>query len=68
MDSVVNCKGVAITEVNGGRHITLTVKIESKIGKSTTTLRDAPEIDTYVQNRIVKKTGAARVVVHTEPS
>jgi len=68
VNSVVNCKDIAITEVNGEHHITLTVKIESKIGKSLTTLRYAHEIATDVQNRIIMKTGAARVVVHTEPS
>lgn len=68
VDSVVNCKDIAITEVNGDQHITLTVEIESKIGKSLTTLRYAHEIATHVQNRIIMKTGAARVVVHTEPS
>ena len=68
VDSVVNCKDIAITEVNGEQHITLTVEIESKIGKSPTTLRYAHEIATHVQNRIIMKTGAARVVVHTEPS
>jgi cation diffusion facilitator family transporter len=68
VNSVVSCKDIAITEVNGEHHITLTVKIESKIGKSLTTLRYAHEIATDVQNRIIMKTGAARVVVHTEPS
>jgi divalent metal cation (Fe/Co/Zn/Cd) transporter len=68
VDSVVNCKDIAITEVNGEQHITLTVEIESKIGRSLTTLRYAHEIATHVQNRIIMKTGAARVVVHTEPS
>jgi cation diffusion facilitator family transporter len=68
VESVVNCKDVAITEVNGEQHITLTVKIESKIGKSVTTLRDAHQIATHVQNHIILQTGAARVVVHTEPS
>lgn len=68
VDSVVNCKDVAITEVNGEQHITLIVKIESKRGQSITTLRDAHEIATHVQNRIIKQTGAARVIVHTEPS
>ena len=68
VDSVVNCKDIAITEVNGEQHITLTVEIESRIGKSPTTLRYAHEIATHVQNRIIMKTGAARVVVHTEPS
>lgn len=66
--SVVNCKDIAMTEVNGEQHITLTVEIESKIGQSLTTLRHAHEIATHVQNRIIMKTGAARVVVHTEPS
>ena len=68
VDSVVNCEDIAITEVNGEQHITLTIKIESKIGKSLITLRYAHEIATHVQNRIIKQTGAARVVVHTEPS
>jgi cation diffusion facilitator family transporter len=68
IDSVVACKDVAIVEVNGDKHITLTIKIESRIGKSLTTLRDAHEIATNVQNRIINQTGATRVVVHTEPS
>jgi cation diffusion facilitator family transporter len=68
VDSVVNCKDVAIVEVNRDQHITLTIKIESRIGKSLTSLRDAHEIATDVQNRIINQTGATRVVVHTEPS
>jgi cation diffusion facilitator family transporter len=66
--SVVNCKDVAIVELNGDQHITLTIEIESRIGKSLTTLRDAHEIATDVQNRIINQTGASRVIVHTEPS
>ena len=68
VQSVVNCKDVAIVELNGGQHITLTIEIESRIGKSFTTLRDAHEIATNVQNRIINQTGASRVIVHTEPS
>lgn len=66
--SVVNCKDVAIVELNGDQHITLTIEIESRIGNSLTTLRDAHEIATDVQNRIINQTGASRVIVHTEPS
>ena len=68
VQSVVNCKDVAIVELNGEQHITLTIEIESRIGKSLTTLRDAHEIATNVQNRIITQTGASRVIVHTEPS
>ena len=68
VQSVVNCKDVAIVELNGDQHITLTVEIESRIGNSLTTLRDAHEIATDVQNRIINQTGASRVIVHTEPS
>src|ERR671911_232752 len=68
VQSVVNCKDVAIVELNGDQHITLTIEIESRIGNSLTTLRDAREIATDVQNRIINQTGASRVIVHTEPS
>src|ERR671919_1469743 len=68
VQSVVNCKDVAIVELNGDQHITLTIEIESRIGNSLTTLRDAHEIATNVQNRIITQTGASRVIVHTEPS
>jgi cation diffusion facilitator family transporter len=68
VQSIVNCKDVAIVELNGDQHITLTIEIESRIGNSLTTLRDAHEIATDVQNRIINQTGASRVIVHTEPS
>jgi cation diffusion facilitator family transporter len=68
VQSVVKCKDVAIVELNGDQHITLTIEIESRIGNSLTTLRDAHEIATDVQNRIINQTGASRVIVHTEPS
>ena len=68
VQSVVNCKDVAIVELNGDQHITLTIEIESRIGNSLTTLRDAHEIATDVQNRIINQTGASRVIVHAEPS
>src|SRR5918996_4673337 len=68
VQSVVNCKDVAIVELNGDQHFTLTIEIESRIGNSLTTLRDAHEIATDVQNRIINQTGASRVIVHTEPS
>lgn len=68
VQSVVSCKDVAIVELNGDQHITLTIEIESRIGNSLTTLRDAHEIATDVQNRIINQTGASRVIVHTEPS
>ena len=68
VESVVSCKDITIVKVNGDQHIALTVNIEPKVGKSLTTLRDAHEIATDVQNRIIDRTGATRVVVHTEPS
>jgi cation diffusion facilitator family transporter len=68
VDRIVNCKDVAIVDVNGELHITLTIKIEGNAEKSPTTLKDAHEIATHLQNLIMKHTGAARVVVHTEPA
>jgi cation diffusion facilitator family transporter len=68
VDSIVNCKDVAVVDVNGEQHITLTINIESKMRKSPTTLKDAHEIATHVQNLIMKQTGVTRVVVHTEPA
>jgi cation diffusion facilitator family transporter len=68
VESVVSCKDVAIVRVNGDQHITLTIKIKPKVGKSLTTLKDAHEIATDVQNRIINRTGATRVVVHAEPT
>lgn len=65
---VVDCKDIAVVDVNGEQHITLTINIKDKSGKSATTLEDAHRIATYVQDLIVKQTGAGRVIVHTEPA
>ena len=68
IDRVVDCKDISAVDINGERHITLTIKIKAGIGKTATTLEDAHRIATYVQNLIIEQTGASRVIVHTEPA
>ncbi len=68
IDRVVGCKDVSAVDINGEQHITLTINIKDEIGKTATTLEDAHRIATYVQNLIIKQTGASRVIVHTEPA
>jgi cation diffusion facilitator family transporter len=69
VDEVVAFKDIRVFDnVNGEQHITLTVNITSKKGsiKTSITLDDAHRIATKVQNMIIDKTEATRVVVHTE--
>jgi cation diffusion facilitator family transporter len=64
---VADCKNIGITTVAGETHITLTI-ILSNTDSRKMTIQEAHRIATNVQNVIVKQTGAARVIVHEEPS
>jgi cation diffusion facilitator family transporter len=69
VDGVLAFRDIKVfDDVTGEQHITLTIKLSSKKGEKTTptTLEDAHRVATKVQNMIIKETGAARVVVHTE--
>jgi cation diffusion facilitator family transporter len=67
-DRVVDCSDIGIVDINGERHITLTVKIKPAIEKTTITVEEAHTIATNIQNQIIKDTGASRIIVHTEPA
>jgi cation diffusion facilitator family transporter len=69
IDEVLDFKDIRVfDDVTGGQHITLTICLTSKNGTMATslTLEDAHKIATKVQNMIINRTGAMRVVVHTE--
>ena len=69
VDEVIAFKDIRVfDDVNGERHITLTICLTPKIGTVATslTLENAHKIATKVQNMIINCTGATRVVVHTE--
>jgi hypothetical protein len=69
IDEVVDFKDIRVfDDISGGRHITLTICLTSQEGTVTTslTLEVAHKIATKVQNMIINRTGATRVVVHTE--
>ena len=69
VDEVFGFKDIRVfDDVNGERHITLTICLTTKNGTVATslTLEDAHKIATKVQNMIINCTGATRVVVHTE--
>lgn len=68
VDGVVGCEDMGIVDINGEQHITLTIKIKSTPEKAVNTIDDAHRLATYTQNLIMKRTGASRVVVHTEPA
>ena len=61
-DRVVDCSDIGVVDVNGERHITLTVKIKPGIEKTTTTVEEAHTIATNIQNKIIKDTGASRII------
>jgi cation diffusion facilitator family transporter len=65
---VADCKDVGIITIAGQTHITLTITISDTSTHGAMTVEDAHRIATDVQNMIVKQTGAARVIVHTEPT
>jgi divalent metal cation (Fe/Co/Zn/Cd) transporter len=69
IDEVFNFKDLRVfDDVTGGQHIALTICLTPTNGNVTTylTLEFAHKIATKVQNMIVNRTGATRVVVHTE--
>ena len=67
IDGVVECKDIGIVDMNGSQHITLTVLINLP-NSSKISVSEAHKIATSVQEHIMKKTNAERVVVHTEPT
>ena len=69
IDEVFDFKDIRLfDDVTGGQHITLTICLTPKNRNVATslTLEVAHEIATKVQNMIINRTGATRVVVHTE--
>ena len=68
IDRVTDCKDIGVVDINGELHITLTIRIKSMPEKTVTTIEEAHNVATNVQNLIMIQTGASRVVVHTEPS
>lgn len=68
VSGVIDCEDIGIIDMNHDIHITLTIRIETFHDGDVTTIEDAHKIATSVQNLIIRKTGAARVIVHTEPS
>lgn len=67
VENVADCKNIGITTIGKETHITLTI-ILSNGNNLKMTIEEAHGIATNVQNVIVKQTGAARVIVHEEPS
>lgn len=71
IDEVFDFKDIRVfDDLTGGQHIALTVYLTSKSGTmaNSVTLEVAHKIATKVQNMIINRTGATRVVVHTEMS
>ena len=66
-EGVMDCQDIGIVDVNGVQHVTLTIIIKAATEKTVTSVEEAHKISTSVQDSIMKETGAARVVVHTEP-
>jgi hypothetical protein len=67
VSGVVDCKDIGIVEVNNEQHVTLTIIINAIKGEDLTSIEEAHNISTAVQEIIIKETGASRVVVHSEP-
>lgn len=67
VDGVLGCKDIGMIDTNGQQHITLTIQVNSTPEKELT-INDAHQLATHIQNLIINKTGASRVVVHTEPA
>ena len=79
---VSDCKDMALVKLGADLHVTLTIKIPAYYMKKSkkdfedsakdnnkikTSINEAHDIATKVQNKIIEITGASRVVVHTEP-
>jgi cation diffusion facilitator family transporter len=76
VNKVINCKDIALINLGSDLHITLTIKISScslskdekdKVIRDKMSINEAHDIATKVQNKIIDRTGASRVIVHTEP-
>ena len=67
VNGVIDCKDIGIVEVNNEQHVTLTIIIKAIKGRDLTSIEEAHNISTAVQETIIKETGASRVVVHSEP-
>lgn len=67
INGVAECKDIGIVDMNGNQHITLTVLIKLP-NSSKISVSEAHLIATNVQEHIINKTNATRVVVHTEPT
>lgn len=78
VDGVVDCDDIGIITINENeKHITLTIKVSTLPSSAVTagqqartnrmTIHEAHRIATYVQNLVIKQTGASRVIVHVEP-
>lgn len=65
---VADCRDVGVITMAGQTHITLTIAISHTDMHKMMTVEEAHRIATDVQNAVVKRTGAARVIVHTEPA
>jgi cation diffusion facilitator family transporter len=71
IDEVFDFKEIRVfDDLHGGQHIALTVYLTSKSGTkaNSVSVEAAHKIATKVQNMIISRTGATRVVVHTEMS
>lgn len=67
VNGVIDCKDIGIVDVNNEQHVTLTIIIKAIKGRDLTSIEEAHNISTAVQEIIIKETGASRVVVHSEP-
>lgn len=69
MPGAAYCKDIGIISIAGEIHINLTITISraNMHRMKTMTIEDVHRIATDVQNIIIKQSGAARVIVHTEP-
>ena len=68
VNGVADCKNIGIIAIAGETHVTLTIAVSTGSDRPKITIDDAHHIATDVQNAIIKQIGAARVVVHSEPS
>jgi cation diffusion facilitator family transporter len=71
VNGVIDCKDIALVNLGSDVHITLTIKIKtysSNNSRNKMSIEEAHDMSTKVQNKIIEITGAARVVVHTEPA
>jgi len=67
IQGVTECKDIGSIIVNDELHITMTIKITPR-ENNIITVEDAHRIATSVQNLIMSRMGASRVIVHTEPA